>query len=71
MYHASFLLCLSCALSVVCSTIRLLQKAVWGRHIHANKIAKLPERARYSFSSWHNSEFADLAQEGERERLVN
>lgn len=44
MYHASFLLYLSCTLSAVCSTVRLLQKAVWGRHIHTNKTDKLPER---------------------------
>lgn len=71
MHHASFLLCLSCMLSALCSTIRLLQRAGWGRHIHANKIDELPGRARYSFSNWHNSGFADLAPGGERGRLVN
>lgn len=29
------------------------------------------QRARYSFSNWHNSVFADLAPGGERERPVN
>lgn len=29
------------------------------------------QRARYSFSNWHNSVFADLAAGGERERPVN
>lgn len=71
MHHASFLLCPSCMLSALCSTIRLLQRDGWGRQIHANKIDELPGRARYSFSNWHNSGFADLAPGGERGRLVN